>query len=199
MTPWCSRAWWCLDVMAGRQQSGQEEFGISPELCRTAGSMEAESKPWHSWGCRGQVQWGRRQTTELWGVQSSLGISAVGKAAGAQERAVGGSQVGAPSQQQAEREGEHQQPSCLAPGLPTQRCAHALASPHQWPALQSHHSPSPQDVRQGLEAMPQEGRAVCSAPALLPTTLSLPRSPMSFPPWLTSFSASSPLLLAGLY
>jgi len=131
-------------------------------------------------------------------VQRSLSLSAMGKAAGAQERAVGGSQVGAPSQQWAEgqREGEQWQPPCLSPGLPTQRRARALASPLPRSALQGQHTQSPRDEA-GTGRDPLGSRAACSAPSLLPTTLSAlllshalptpahpaPRKPSPAPRW----------------
>ena len=74
------------------------------------------------------------------------------------------------SGQRGEQEKEHRQPLCPAPGLPTQRHARALTSPLQWPALQGHHKVH--RMSQGVEEIPWEGQAACSAPSLLPTTLS---------------------------
>lgn len=54
-------------------------------------------------------------------------------------------------------------------------------------------------MRQGLEEILWEGQAACSAPSLLPTTLSRCFHPMFFPPWLTPLPASHPCSLLAVW
>lgn len=129
------------------------------------------------------------------GVQSSLGVSATGKAAGAQEWAVGGSQVRAQQRAQGEREGERlrAQPEAFPPrDVPVSSRLPVSGLRSRGITVKVHR------MRQGLEEIPWEGQAACSAPSFLPTTLSAPLLSHGLPTLAhPTPPASPPLLFAG--
>jgi len=203
--PWCSWTRQCLDVMPGRHRSGREEIGTSAGSYIAAGDVEADTRPVtrrdtggrsSGTGCSWHELW--PQTTELAAGSEEPQLICHGqscRSAGAGcGREPGRSPV--PAVGRGQREGEQWQPPCLSPGLPTQRRARALASPLPRSALQGQHTQSPRDEA-GTGRDPLGSRAACSAPSLLPTTLSAlllshalptpahpaPRKPSPAPRW----------------
>lgn len=132
------------------------------------------------------------------GFQSSLGVGALGEAAGVQEWAVGGSQVRAPSQLWAEGDAGRGTPAAFTPSSrPShpQMCPCPRVSLRQ-STLQGHHSQNSQDEAEpGRDSLGRTGSLL--SPILPPSLLCF--CPTLFPPRLAPFPTSPSCSLVAVW